>query len=158
MVTVTRPLRQSGGKDSISLFRDSFIDFLLLNLKIWNFFWNVMWSTRTTFTIYPSIAIDVLGAQFFTLNVFGPNCPNFDSKTFQEVVRFLWPFYRRVFPNDDVITWWCHHPARPPQTVFEPWSSLWGLISTMRSAIFSAEEVTIKPTAFNSPPPLLRWF
>lgn len=42
MVTVTRPLRQSGGKDSISLFRDSFIDFLLLNLKIWNFFWNVM--------------------------------------------------------------------------------------------------------------------
>ena len=33
-----------------------------------------------------------------------------------------------------------------------------GLISMMRPAVFFAEEVTAKPTALNSPPPLLRWF
>ena len=36
-----------------------------------------------------------------------------------------------------------------------PQSLCEGLISTMRPAIFFAEEVTVWPTALNSPPPLL---
>lgn len=46
--------------------------------------------------IYPHYLYDLpvdrdrcIGRPVYTLNVFGPNCPNFDSKTFQEVVRFL---------------------------------------------------------------------
>ena len=55
------------------------------------------------------------------------------------------------------ITWRFKYTTWPQQHL-DSGALCWGLISTMRPAIFFAEEVMVKPTALNSPPPLLRWF
>lgn len=53
----------------------------------------------------------------------------------------------------------CNHTDRHYERLASrPGAAPGGSISTMRPAVFSAEEVLVEPTALNTPPPLLRWF
>ena len=89
-------------------------------------------------------------------NRIGLNCPK--NKSFLGLWGFFFTMlaFRKKSP---FITWRCNDMAWPWQKLASrPGALCGGLISTMRPAIFFAEEVMIKPTVLNSPPPLLCWF
>lgn len=78
----------------------------------------------------------------------------------------LWPFYTCVFHNvsfwekvSSASQWRCNYKAWPQQKLASrPGALCGGLISLMKPAVFFAGEVTVKPTALNSPTPLLCWY